>query len=176
MAKKFKSPSPSSSKNEEEDEEEEIHHVSPRGNTHPRSPTPTEPLHDKLPTPPPSPKQTVPISVAPVPPLTTSQTTTSIPPPPPVTTIPIFTTPIPPPIISQSTSTTIPEPTIRVNVSDTGATTETEPPVTSKPLSPSPSTDSGATLGGATDEFVSIYYSPYRLPTDDDDEALVTRQ
>ncbi|KAL7600247.1 hypothetical protein Lser_V15G21793 [Lactuca serriola] len=171
MAKKSKSPSPSSSKNDEEDEEEEIHHVSPRGNTPPRSPTPTEPPHEKLPIPPPSLKQRIPISVAPVPPPTTSQTTTSIPPPPPVTTIPISITPIPSLIISQSTSTTIPQPKVGVNISDTGATTETEPPVTSKPISPSPSTDSDPTLGGATDEFDSIYYSPYTLPTNDDDEA-----
>ncbi|XP_023747966.1 flocculation protein FLO11-like [Lactuca sativa] len=176
MAKKSKSPTPPSSENHEEDEEEEIRHDSPRGNTPPLSPTPTESPHNKLPTPPPSPKQIVPVSVVTIPPPTTSQTITSFPPPPPVSSIPISTTSLPPPIISQSTTTTIPEPTVGVNVSDTGVTTKTEPPVITKPLSPSHSTDSGATLGGANDEYDSTYFSPYRLPTDEDDDAPITSQ
>ncbi|XP_023731435.1 uncharacterized protein LOC111879190 [Lactuca sativa] len=148
MAKRSKSPTPPSSENDEEDDEDEIHHESPR----------------------------VSVSVAPVHPPTTSQTTTSLSPPSLVTSFPISTTPLPPPIISQSTTTTIPEPTVEVNVSETGATTGTEPPVTSKALSPTHSTDSGATLSGANDEFDSTYYSPYRLPTDEDDDAPITRQ
>ncbi|XP_023752112.1 flocculation protein FLO11-like [Lactuca sativa] len=178
MAKQSKSPTPPSSENDEENGEEKIHHELPRGNTPPRSPTSTNYLHDKLPTPPPSLKQTVSVSVAPIPLPTTSQTptsTTSLPPPP-ITSVSISTTPLPPPIISQSTTTTIPEPTVEVNLSDTGETIVTEPPVTSKPLSPNHSTDSGATLGGANDEFDSTYYSPYRLPTDEDDVAPITSQ
>ncbi|XP_023744183.1 uncharacterized protein PB18E9.04c-like [Lactuca sativa] len=180
MAKRSKSPTPPSSEKDEENDEEKITHESPRGNTPPRSPSPTHSLHDNLLIPPPSPKQTVSLSVAPVPSPTTSQTTTSTtslpPPPPPVTSVPISTTPLPPPIISQSTTTTIPDPIVEVNVSDTGATIGTEPPVTTKPLSPTHSTDSGATLGGANDEFDSTYYSPYRLPTDEDDDAPITHQ
>ncbi|KAL7611673.1 hypothetical protein Lser_V15G06133 [Lactuca serriola] len=179
MEKRSKSPTPPSSDNDEDNDEEKIHHESPRGNTPPRSPSPTNSLHDNLPTPPPSPKQTVSVSVAHVYPPTTSQTTTSttsLPPPPPVTSVPISTTPLPPPIISQSATTTIPDPTVEVNVSNTRATIGTEPPVTSKPLSPTHSTDSGATLGGANDEFDSTYYSPYHLPTDQDDDAPITRQ
>ncbi|KAL7591142.1 hypothetical protein Lser_V15G35008 [Lactuca serriola] len=181
MERKSKSPSPPSSEHDEErsaDEEEEVqHHASPRGNTPPRSPTPTEQLHDKIRTPTPSPpKTTVPVSVAPIPPLPTSQTTTSMPPPPPVSIVPISTTPLPPPIFSQATTTTTTEPPVNVNVSDTGANIETKPPVTSKPLSPSPSTDFGDTLGGANIEFDSNYYSPYRIPTNEEEDAPVTRQ
>ncbi|XP_052627004.1 uncharacterized protein LOC111900825 [Lactuca sativa] len=183
MEKKSKSPSPPNSDNDEEDEEEEIqHHESPRGTTPPHSPTPTKPLNDKVPTPPPSPPKTiVPTLVAPIPPPPTSQTTTFVPPPPPVSSIPISTTPLTPPIFSQATTTTIPttiitEPPVNFNISDMGADTEAEPPVISKPFSPSPSTDSGDTLGGDNVEFDSTYYSPYRLPTDDDEESHVSRQ
>ena len=55
-------------------------------------------------------------------------------------------------------------------------TTETEPPIITKPLSPTNSTDSGATLGGQNDEYDSTYFSPYRLLTDEDDDAPITRQ
>ena len=88
-------------------------------------------------------------------------TASSLPPPPPVTSTPISTTQLPPPIISQTTTTMIPEPTVEVNVSDTGATTVTETPIIHKPLSPTHSTDSGATLGGENDEYDSTYFSPY---------------
>ncbi|XP_023760257.1 uncharacterized protein PB18E9.04c-like [Lactuca sativa] len=177
MERRSKSPTPPSSENDKEDEEEESHHESPRGNTPPRSPTPTEPIHNKIPTLPPSPKQTISVSVATIPPITTSsQTTTSLSPPPPVTYIPISTTPLPPPIISQPTTTTIPEPTVGVNVSDTGTTTVTETPFINKPLSPTHSTDTVATLGGENDEYDSTYFSPYRFPTDEDDDTPITSQ
>ncbi|XP_023739769.1 uncharacterized protein LOC111887864 [Lactuca sativa] len=116
------------------------------------------------------------ISVPIGPPPTTSQPTTSLPPTPLVTTIPISTSPLPPPIISQSTITTIPDPTVEVNVSDTGATTTTKTPVITKPLSPANSTDSGATLGGENDEYDSRYFGPYRLPSDEDNDAPVNSQ
>ncbi|XP_023748912.2 pollen-specific leucine-rich repeat extensin-like protein 2 [Lactuca sativa] len=176
MARRSKSPTPPSSENDKADEEVKSHHKSPRGNTRPRSPTPTEPIHDKIPTLPPSPKQTISVSVPIDPPPTTSQPTTSLPPPPPVTSTPISTTHLPPPIISQTTTTTIPELTVEVNVSDTGATTVTKTPIIHKPLSPTHSTDSGATLGGENDEYDSTYFSPYRLPTDDDADAPITTQ
>lgn len=113
MARRPKNPSFSNSEHDEEqsaNEDEEVgHEGSPRGNPPPRSPTPTEQLNDKIPTPPPSPlKNTVPASVAPIPPPPTTQNTTTILPPPPVSTIPFSTTPLPPPIISQATTTTTP--------------------------------------------------------------------
>ncbi|XP_023737467.1 classical arabinogalactan protein 9-like [Lactuca sativa] len=125
---------------------------------------------------------TIPVLVAPIPPTPLTQPTTTIPPPPPVSIVPISTTPLPPPIFSQATTTTTPisttttEPPVNVNVSDTGDNTETKTPVTSKPLSPSPSTDSSPILGGDNFEFDSTYYGPYRLPTDKDEEAPVTKQ
>ncbi|KAL7605585.1 hypothetical protein Lser_V15G18947 [Lactuca serriola] len=176
MARRTKSPTPPSSENDKDDEEEEDHPESPRGNTTPKSPTPTDPIHNKIPTPPPSPKPTIAVSVPIDPPPTTSQPTISLPQTPPVTTIPISTSPFPPPIISQSTTTTIPDPTVEVNVSDTGATATTETPVITKHLSPINSTDSGATLGGENEEFDSTYFSPYRLPSDEDNDAPVNRQ
>ncbi|XP_023745445.1 uncharacterized protein LOC111893610 [Lactuca sativa] len=165
--------------NQSEYEEEVRHEDLPKGSTSPRSPTPTEQLNDKIPTPPPSPpKTTVQVSVAPpIPPTQPTQpTTTALPPP--VSTKPISTTitPLPPPIISPSIITTMTELPAKVNVSNTGANIETETPVTPKPLSPSPLNDSASTLGGDNFEFDSTYYSPYRLPTDKDEEAPVTRQ
>ncbi|XP_023734999.1 flocculation protein FLO11-like [Lactuca sativa] len=176
MARRPKSLTPPGSEIEKYVEEEEGNHESPRGKTPPRSPTPIEPIHDNIPTPPPSPKQTLPVSVPIDPSSTTSQPTTSLPPPPPVTTIPISTSPLPPPIISQSTTTTIPDPTVGVNVSDTGATTTTKTPVPTKPLSPTNSTDSSATLGGENDEYDSTYFSPHRLPSDEDNDAPLNSQ
>ncbi|XP_023771707.1 flocculation protein FLO11-like [Lactuca sativa] len=167
------------------DEEEVVQHKgSPRGSTPPRSPTPTEQLNNKVATPPPSPlKTTVQVSVAiPIPPTQPTQHTTTVPPPPPVSTIPICTAPLPPPIISQSIIITSPlitttnESIVKVNVSDTGANSEIKTHVTPKPLSPSPSSDSAPTLGGDSFDFDSAYFSPYRLPTDEDEEAQVTRQ
>ncbi|XP_023731205.1 pollen-specific leucine-rich repeat extensin-like protein 1 [Lactuca sativa] len=128
MARKPKGPTPPQSDNE--DEEDESQHVSPRDNTPPHSPTPTQEV--KIPTPSPSPKQTppkqtpptltpkVPVSVVP-----TTTTETSLPPPP-VSSISISTTPLSTPIITPVTSTTIPEQTTRVNVSHTGAPTSDE--------------------------------------------------
>ncbi|XP_023749557.1 uncharacterized protein PB18E9.04c-like [Lactuca sativa] len=176
MARRTKSLTPPTSETDKEDEEEVGHHESSRGNTPPKSPTPTEPIHDNIPTPPPSPKQTIPVSVPIVTPPTTSQPTTSLSPPPPVSSTPVSTLPLPPLVITQTTTTTIPELIVGVNVSDTGATIETEPPVITKPLSPTNSTNSGATLGGQNDEFDSTYFSPYKLPTDEDDDAPITRQ
>ncbi|XP_023768812.1 uncharacterized protein LOC111917354 [Lactuca sativa] len=76
-----------------------------------------------------------------------------------------------------STTTTTTEPPVRVNVSDTGAPTiETETTVTTKPLSPSPSLDSTPILGGDNFEYDSTYYSPYPLPSEDDNDAPVTTQ
>ncbi|XP_023745508.1 pollen-specific leucine-rich repeat extensin-like protein 1 [Lactuca sativa] len=165
MAKRPKVPTSSSSNEEGQsaDEEEEVQHEgSPRGNTPPRSSTPEVQIH--VPTPPPSPKQTtIPIFVAPIPPPVTSQPTTTV--------------PLPPPIFSSATTTTTTGPSVSVNVSDTGAhTVSSDTPVTIKPLSPSPSTDFEPILGGENFDFDSTYYSPYRIPSEDnDDDAPVTK-
>ncbi|XP_023772315.2 uncharacterized protein LOC111920973 [Lactuca sativa] len=130
MAKRSKAPTPYDSDEEDQptNEEEDVQHEgSPRGNTPSRSPTPE--VHIHVPTHPPSPKQTtISISVAPISPSVSSQPTT--------------TAPIPPHIFSQAITTTTTGPSVSVNVSDTGAhTVGIDTPVTTKPLSQSPSTD-----------------------------------
>ena len=163
MAKRPKAPMSSSSNEKEQSvviEEEVQHEGPPRGNTPPQSPTPEVQVH--VPTPPPSPKQTtIPISGAPIPPPVTSQPTT---------------VPLPPPIFSSATTTTTTGPSVSVNVSDTGAhIVGIDTPVTTKPLSPSPSTNSKPILGGENFDFHSTYYSRYRIPSEDDDDATVTK-
>ncbi|KAL7588513.1 hypothetical protein Lser_V15G41268 [Lactuca serriola] len=174
MTRKSNSLTPPHSDNDD-GEEEESRKESPRVNTPPRSPTPI--ADDKIPTPPPSPKQTpptptpkVPVSVVP-----TSTIETSLPPPP-VSSVSIRITPFSNPIITPVTTTTLPEQTARVNVSDTGTLTGTEAPVISKTLSPIHSTEFGNTLGGDNDEYDSTYFSPYRLQSDEDTDAPVNQQ
>ncbi|KAL7595963.1 hypothetical protein Lser_V15G29771 [Lactuca serriola] len=179
MAKKPKAAStsdldyvPSDQDQLKSNEGENVHlESSPRGNTHPRSPTLEVRFNEFGPTPPPSPSPTtVPILMAPVPPPVTSQRTS---------TTPIASTaPLPPPIITQATTTTTTtEPPVVVNVSDTRAATKgIDIPVTSKPLSPPPSTESDTVLGVADMEYDSIYYSPYHVLSDDDDDAPITKR
>ncbi|XP_023770516.1 flocculation protein FLO11-like [Lactuca sativa] len=200
MARKPKSPSTLQSDNED-DEEAASPHVSPRGDTPPRSPSltqevniptpppsrkqsPPKPEDVKIPTPPPSPKQTTPPPKQPTPTPTpkvlvsvipTTTTETSLPPPP-VSSLSISITPFSTPIITPFTTTTIPEQTTRVNVSNTGAPTVSDTPVITIPPSPTQSTGSGATLGGDNDEYVSTYFSPYRLQSDEDTEAPINHQ
>ncbi|XP_023739506.1 lisH domain-containing protein C1711.05-like [Lactuca sativa] len=52
----------------------------------------------------------------------------------------------------------------------------TEPPATTKPLSPTPSTDTTPVLGGEDLEFDSTYFSPYRVQSDEDEDAPVTKR
>lgn len=177
MAKRSKQQIAPSPDHSEHDEEDDVPPESPRGNTPPRSPSQTESPPHKLPTPPLSPKQTPPnptpkVSVSVVP---TSTTETSLPPPP-VTFVSISLTTLSTPIITQTTTTTLSEQTKRVNVSDTGAPTETETPVINKPISPTHSIESGATLRGDNDEYDSTYFSPYWLQSDEDTDASVNHQ
>lgn len=132
---------------------EDVHSDAERGYSPPPSPTYEVPVHDSVPSPPPSPTQTsVLITIAPC--------------PPPVSTAPPVSSPIPLPIFSQATT----KPS--VNVSDTRAPTlQIEPP-----LSPSPSTESDTILGGEVLNFESTYYSPYRVQSDDDEDAPVTKR
>ncbi|XP_023761201.1 uncharacterized protein LOC111909654 [Lactuca sativa] len=137
------------------DDDVSQHKSSLRGNSPPPSP-----VHEGNQTsPPPSPTQLVPITIAPCPPPISSSTTTSI--------------PIPTPLFTEvtTTTTTTTEPQVRVNISDIGEpTSESEPPITLKPLSSPPSHESDIVLGGAEMEFDSIYFSPYRVQSDDDDD------
>ncbi|XP_023771054.1 uncharacterized protein LOC111919701 [Lactuca sativa] len=179
LAKRSRNQTPPSPAHPKEDEEDEVPPESSRGNTPPISPTPTESPPHKLPTPPPSPKPKppsptpkVPVSV-----VTTSPKKPSFPPPPPlVSSVSIPITTLPTPIISQSTTITIPEPTATVNVSDMGAPTETEPPVIRKPLTPTHSIGSSATLGEDNDEYDSTYFSPYWLQSDEDNDVPINHQ
>ncbi|XP_023752631.1 uncharacterized protein LOC111900995 [Lactuca sativa] len=173
MAQKPRDSSPSQSDNED-DEESASPHVSPRGNTPPRSPSPTQevniqtpppspkqsppkPEDVKIPTPPPSPKQTTPkltplkqptptpTPKVPVLVVPISTTETSLPPPP-VSFVSISTTSLSTPIITPVTTTIIPEQIARVNVSNTGAPIVSDTPVITIPPSPTKSIGSGATL------------------------------
>ena len=112
-----------------------------------------------------SPTHYVPITIAQCPPPISSSTITSIPFP-----IPLFTE-----VTTIITSTT--EPQVHVNVSDVGAPTSgTEIPITSKPQSPPHSHETDTVLGEAEMDFDSIYYSPYRVQSDVDDDVAVTKR
>ncbi|KAL7584446.1 hypothetical protein Lser_V15G43419 [Lactuca serriola] len=147
----------------------------PRGNTPPRSPTlevyfSTSPIS--------SPPVTIPISIPPI------TSTTQIPP---------TSILVPPPIFTDATTTTT---EVRTNVSDTGAptkapeptptteptsqpepTTTTEPPPSPPPSSPAQAAeDEEPFLGGEDMTFDSVYYSPFQVQSDDDDDAPVTKK
>ncbi|KAL7609416.1 hypothetical protein Lser_V15G13555 [Lactuca serriola] len=154
---------------------------SPHGNTPPRSPTPeihisTSPIS--------SPPVTIPISI---PPITST------------TEIPSTSIPVQPPIFTEATTTTA---EVRTNVSDTGVHTDapkstlapkptpttehttqpeptftTEPPASPPPSSPAPAAESEEKfLGGEDMTFDSVYYSPFQVQSDDDDDAPVTKR
>ncbi|XP_023748579.1 flocculation protein FLO11-like [Lactuca sativa] len=140
---------------------EEQHEGSPRGNTPPRPPTPVDIVDESVPTPPLSrPKTTVQVTIAPPPP-SSSPPVSTIAPQPPVSSTPVTTAPLPPPIFSNATFTTTPiitstiDSSMNVNTSDVGAKTEEPLKVTTEPISPTPSSYSNPTLGGAEFEFDS---------------------
>ncbi|XP_023731482.1 uncharacterized protein LOC111879245 [Lactuca sativa] len=152
-------PFPSETDSESSDDE-----GSTCGDTPPRSPTPEVPVRSKAPSPPPV---FVLVSIPPIFPITTSQ---------PSTTIPISS-----PIFTEATTTTTTG--VRTNVSDTGAHSSAptppvtiEPPVTTKPPSHTQSTETNTVLGGEDLEFDSTYFSPYRVQSDDDEDAPVTKR
>ncbi|KAL7609583.1 hypothetical protein Lser_V15G13547 [Lactuca serriola] len=160
---------------------------SPRGNTPPRSPTPevhvsTSPIS--------SPPKTIPIFIPPI------TSTTQIPP---------TSIPIPPPVFTEATTTTTadvrtnvsdtgvhtdapkstptPETTPAPEPTPTPETTQPEPTHTTKPpASPPPSSPGNALegeeplLGGENMTFDSVYYSPFQVQSDDDDDAPVTKR
>ncbi|XP_023760537.1 cell wall protein DAN4-like [Lactuca sativa] len=146
-------PTPLPSESDSESSEDE---GSARGDTSPRLPTPEVPVRSKAPSPPP-------VSIPPIFPITTSQ---------PSTTIPISV-----PIFSEATTTTTTG--VRTYISDTGAHSSaptTEPPVTTKPLSPTQFTKTNIVLGGEDLEFDSTYFSPYLVQSDDDEDAPVIKR
>ena len=57
-----------------------------------------------------------------------------------------------------------------------GAQTEEPPKVTTEALSRTPSSDSIPVLGGAKFESDSTYYSPYQIPSEEDESAPATKQ
>ena len=180
--------SPGSDTVEDQDAEAENPQVLTRAQTPRRSPTPptspkgtkiptppASPKTTKIPTPPTSPKQKAPLSApTDIPPILTEPT--SLPPSTIITSVPVSTIPISTPLITESITTTIPKIPVEVNVSDTKATTVIDTPVINIPPSPTPSSTSGATLGGDDEDYDSLYYSPYRIPTDNDPDAPVTSQ
>ncbi|XP_023747864.1 gibberellin-regulated protein 14-like [Lactuca sativa] len=131
-----KPPTPTESENESSEEE-----ASTRGDTPPRSPTPEVPIRSPVPS---SLPTSIPISLPTTFPVITSQ---------PTSTIPIST-----PLFSEATKTTTTR--VQTNVSDTGVRSSV--PETTKPLSPTPSTETNTVLGGEDMEFDSFYYNPYR--------------
>ncbi|CAI9263314.1 unnamed protein product [Lactuca saligna] len=170
----------SSSKDSEENHSDS--YESARGETPPHSPGHEVHVSSKPPSPSPIPTSSIPI-------ITSSISIPSISNPisiPPITTsLQTTTTSLPPPLFTEATTTTTRE--VLTNVSNTGVSTSqpeptsapeptitTEPPTA--PLSPTPSAETETFLGGEDTVFDSIYYSPYQLQSDDDDDAPVTKK
>ncbi|KAL7611656.1 hypothetical protein Lser_V15G06890 [Lactuca serriola] len=155
-----------------------------RGNTPPRSPTPEMELHNSpVPSPPPTIATSIPTII-------------------PNTTIPPTSFPIPPPIFTTATETppetetppiTEPpqtetqhttEPTHTQTPPETNPTpTQPEPTKTTTPLaSPPPPSPENASdgenpyLGGENMNFDSVYYSPFQVQSDEEDDAPVTKK
>ncbi|XP_023737738.1 uncharacterized protein LOC111885730 [Lactuca sativa] len=145
-----KPPTPTESESERSDEE-----ASDRGDTPPRSPTPEVPVRSPVPS---SPPASIPISLPTTFPVITSEPTSTI--------------PIPTPLFSQATKTTTTRD--QTNVSDTGVRSSVQE--TTKPLSPTPSTETNTVLGIEDLEFDSFYYNPYRVQSDEDDDAPLTKK
>nr|KAJ0211645.1 hypothetical protein LSAT_V11C400202070 [Lactuca sativa] len=135
-----KQPTPSAFERKVSDDEGSV-----RGNTPPRSPTPEVQVRSKAPSPPPV---SIPISLPSNFPVITSQ--------------PSSTIPIPTPIFTDTTTATTTE--VQTNVSDTRVRSSV--PESSKPLSPTRSTETNNVLG----------VSPYRFQSDDDEDAPPTKR
>ncbi|KAL7590743.1 hypothetical protein Lser_V15G39175 [Lactuca serriola] len=177
---------------------------SPRGNTPPRSPTPEMQIHTSpIPSPTQNIPTSIPIinpfthipntSIPMPPPIFTEATTTSTadvranvsdtgvhtdatePPPAPET---IHTTetqkaPEPTPTQNQPESTPTPTP----ETTQPGPTHTTVPPASPPPPSPGHVSDGdNPFLGGENMTFDSVYYSPFQVQSDDDDDAPVTQK
>ncbi|CAI9282418.1 unnamed protein product [Lactuca saligna] len=150
---KHKNTPPLESESESSKEE-----ASGRGDTPPRSPTPKISVRSNPPSPTPV---TIPISIHPFSPITTFQPSTII--------------PIPTPIFIDTTTTTQTRSTIP-NPLATDPQVTTEPPPSSKPLSPTQSAETTLILGGEDLEFDSTYFNAYRVQSDDDYDEPVTKR
>ncbi|KAL7586307.1 hypothetical protein Lser_V15G38798 [Lactuca serriola] len=161
---------------------------SQRGNTPPRSPTLEVHVSTSLIS---SPPKTIPISIPPI------TSTTQIPP---------TSIPVPPPIFTEATTTTTadvrtnvsdtgvhtdapkstpapettpaPEPTpTPEQTTQPDPTYTTEPPASPPPSSPGhASEEEEPLLGGENMTFDSVYYSPFQVQSDEDDDAPVTKR
>ncbi|KAL7588162.1 hypothetical protein Lser_V15G40899 [Lactuca serriola] len=170
----------------------------PRGNTPPRSPTPDMEIHVS---PIPSPPLTIPTSIPTINPVTTIPKT-SFPIPPPIFTDTTTTTTKVTTNVSDTgvhTSTTETPPITEPPQTETQHTTEpthTQPPpettptntqpeptkTTTPPASPPPPSPDHASdgdnpfLGGENMTFDSVYFSPFQVQSDDEDDAPVTKK
>ncbi|KAL7619172.1 hypothetical protein Lser_V15G03621 [Lactuca serriola] len=168
-----------------------------RGNTPPRSPTPDMEIHHS---PIPSPTQTIPISIPTINPTTTIPST-SFPIPPPIFTHTTITTAKVTTNVSDMgvhTSATETPPTTEPPQTETHTTehTHTQPPPettpphtqpesskpTTPPASPPPPSPENASdgenpfLGGDHMTFDSVYFSPFQVQSDEEDDAPVTKK
>ncbi|KAL7597884.1 hypothetical protein Lser_V15G24275 [Lactuca serriola] len=171
----------------------------PRGSTPPRSPTPDMEIHNS---PIPSPTQTIPTSIPTIIP-TTNIPKTSFPIPPPIFTdattatakvttnvsdTGVHTDATEPPPVTEPIHTTEtqqpPEPTpTQTPTEPTPTHTQPEPNHTTtppaSPLPPSPghaSDGDNPFLGGENMQFDSVYFSPFQVQSDNDEEAPVTKK
>ncbi|KAL7595628.1 hypothetical protein Lser_V15G29607 [Lactuca serriola] len=155
-----------------------------RGNTPPRSPTPDMDIHVS---PVPSRPQTIPTSIPTITPTTTIPPT-SFPIPP-----PIFTTATETPPITETAPVTEPPQTETQHTTEpthTQPPPETTPPhtqpeptqTTTPPASPPPPSPDHASdgdnpfLGGDNMTFDSVYYSPFQVQSDEEDDGPVTKK
>nr|KAJ0206608.1 hypothetical protein LSAT_V11C500230710 [Lactuca sativa] len=131
------------------------------GDTPPRSPTPEIPVRSNPPLPPPI---TIPVSIPPIFPIPATQPSTTI--------------PIHPPILTDTTTTTTTTGTqfTAPNPPVTKPPVTIDPLATSKPLSPTQSTETTHILCGEDLEFDSTNFSPYRVQSDDDDDEYVIKR
>ncbi|KAL7592851.1 hypothetical protein Lser_V15G34533 [Lactuca serriola] len=163
----------------------------PRGNTPPRSPTPDMEIHIS---PIPSPTQTIPTSIPTINPSTTIPKT-SFPIPPPIftdtttTTTAKVTTNVsdtgvhtnatePPPVTEpQHTTKTQPPPKTTPTHTQPEPNDTSIPPASPPPTSPGHASDGdNPFLGGENMTFDSVYFSPFQVQSNDDEDTPVTKK
>ncbi|KAL7618923.1 hypothetical protein Lser_V15G01055 [Lactuca serriola] len=172
----------------------------PRGNTPPRSPTPDMEIHIS---PIPSPTQTIPTSIPTITPTTTIPST-SFPIPPPIftdttttATAKVTTNVSDTGVHTDATETPpVTEPTHTTETQHTTEPIHTQPPpdttptntqpkpthTTTPPASPPPTSPGHASegdnpfLGGENMTFDSVYFSPFQVQSDDENDAPVTKK
>ncbi|KAL7590355.1 hypothetical protein Lser_V15G35622 [Lactuca serriola] len=146
-----------------------------RGNTPSRSLTPEMELHQS---PVPSPPPTIPISI---PTINPTIPPTSFPIPPPIFTTSTETQPVTetPPVTEppQTETHTPPPPETNPPPTQPESTKPTTPPASPPPQSPEDASDGDDQyLGGDHMNFDSVYYSPFQVQSDEEDDAPVTKK